>query len=115
MAGPGISLQNLIDRFHLSPDWLDREVSEEHLREVSRVIDEHEIVGPELGLSDQEMTTISSDVKKHDVRKMEMLKKWKRKHLWKATYRKLIEALLKCSRADHAQDVCKLLVQSKFF
>ena len=53
MARPGISLQDLVDTFHLSQDQLDREVSEgteEHLREVARIIDDHEIVGYELGL-----------------------------------------------------------------
>ena len=33
---------------------------------------------------------------------------------WKATYRKLIEALLKCGREDIAKKVGELLAQSKY-
>jgi len=114
MAGRKISLQDLIHRLHLSQDLLEKELSEEHLREVSRIIADHEIVGPELGLTLQEMTTISSNnVNKQEVQKMEMLRKWKQKCIWNATYGKLIEAFLNCGRADHACDVCELLTKSE--
>ena len=113
MAGCEISLQDVIDRFHLPQYLLDKEVSEEHLRKISRIIAHHEIVGPELGLTSQEMTTISSDVNKQELQKIEMLKKWKQKYIWNATYRKLIEAFLNCGRADHARDVCELLTKSE--
>ena len=113
MAGREISLQDLIYRFHLPQYLLDKEVSEEHLRKISRIIAHHEIVGPELGLTSQEMTTISSDVNKQELQKIEMLKKWKQKYIWNATYRKLIEAFLNCGRADHARDVCELLTKSE--
>ena len=114
MAGPIISLEDLIDKFQLSQKLLGKEVSEEHLKEVSRIIDDHEIVGPELGLTQQEMTAISRDGKTHDLQKVAVLRKWKQKFSWKATFRVLIEALLKCNRADHARQVCELLAQSKF-
>lgn len=100
MAGPGISLQDLMERYHLFQYQLDQEVSDDHLKEMSRIIDDRESVGLVLGLTPQEMTEI-------------VLTKWKQKFVWKATYHTLIEALLKCSRADHAQDVCVLLASSK--
>ena len=110
---PAISLQDLIERFQLSPHQLDTELSEGHLGEVSRIIDNHHIVGPELGLSRQEMTTISSDVHGMELQKIEMLRVWKRKCVWRATYRILIEAFLRCNRGDYARKVCELLTQSK--
>ena len=113
MARPKISLQNLIDRFQLSQGQLEEEVSEEHLRKISRIIADHQIVGPELGLTPQEMTTISSNyVNNQELQKQEVLRKWKQEFVWNATYRNLIEAFLKCGRADHARDVCKLLTES---
>ena len=114
MAGKGISLQALTDRYNLSQDVLDKEVSEEHLREVSRIIDDHEVVGPELGLSQPQMSAINSDAKTQELRRMKMLENWKQIFAYEATYRKLIEALLKCYRRDIAQNVCELLVQSKY-
>lgn len=108
-----ISFKDLIDRFKLSQGLLDKEVSEEHLRKTSRIIADHEIIGLELGLTPQDMTTISSNnVKKQELQKLEMLGKWKQRYLWKATYRKLIEAFLMCGRADHAQDMCIMLTES---
>lgn len=115
MAGNGISLQDLIDKYNLSEHMLERELSEEHLTKVSRIIDDHEMVGPELGLTPSEMTTIRSDVNRQELQRLEMLTKWKQKCSWKATYRKLIEGLLRCSRGDNARKVCELLTQSKHY
>ena len=112
MAGSGISLQELKNKFHLSQDQLDAEVSDEHLREASRIITDHKVLGPELGLTPGEMTDIDQE-QSPELQRSAMLRSWKQKLAWKATYRALIEALLKCSRADHARDVCKLLTQSK--
>ena len=114
MAGAGISLQDLMNRFPRSQALLNVEVSEEHLREISRIIDDHESIGPELGLTQPEMTAIGSNTCKQEQKRMTMLRKWKQKYAFKATYRILIEALLKCSRGDHARDVCQLLTQSTY-
>ena len=81
MAGQGISLQDLIDKFHLSQDLLDKEVSEKHIREVSRIIDDHEILGSELGLTTAQMTAIKQDAKSYELQKEMMLSKWKQTFL----------------------------------
>ena len=109
MAGSRISVEDLIEKYTLSQDLLDQEVSEEHLKEVSRIIEDPEIVGPELGLTPPEMTTVSSNARSKELQRAAMLTKWKQTHAFKATYKKLIKALLKCHRADHAQRVCELL------
>ena len=110
----GVSLQDLIDTFELSEDLLKNEMSEEHMNEASRILDDHEIVGYELGLTKAEMTAINADARNQELRRMEMLRRWKQKRTRKATYKKLIEALLCCSRADQATDLCKLLARSKY-
>ena len=109
MAESRISVEELREKYTLSQDLLDQEVSEEHLKEVSRIIEDPEIVGPELGLTPQEMTTVSSDARNKELQRTAMLTKWNQTHGYKATYEKLIKALLKCHRADHAQRVCELL------
>jgi len=106
MAGLEILLQDL----QLSKDQLDAEVRKEHLSELSRIIDDHETLGPELGLTTDEMTAISSE----QLQTLAVLRKWKQVFVWKATYRKLIEALLKCCRADLAKEVGELLARSKY-
>ena len=107
------SLQDLIEKYQLSPHQLDKEVSEEHLRDMSRIIADHEIVGPELGLSDAEMVAVDTDARTQQLKKMKMLKTWKQEFSFKATYRRLIEALLRCHRGGDAQKVCELLASSK--
>ena len=61
MAGFKISLPDLIERFRLSKYQLDTRLGEEQLTEVARIVADHEILGPELGLTDDEMTAISSE------------------------------------------------------
>ena len=113
MAGSGISLQELKDKLHVSQDQLDAEISDEHLRKASRMIADHKILGPELGLTSGEMIDINQQ-QSPELQRSAMLSKWKQKLAWKTNYRTLIEALLRCSRADGARDVCKLLTQSKY-
>ena len=112
MAEP-ISLQKVKERFHLSQNQLDAEVSQEHLIAANRIIGDHRILGPQLGLSPEEMDDIKQE-RSPKLQRSAMLKKWKEKFAWEATYGVLIEALLKCSRADCAGNVCKLLTQSKY-
>ena len=106
-----ISLQDLIERFHLSGDLLDASLSDEHLRDVSRIIADQKILGSELGLTSADMTTINQQPPEHQ--RLAMLEKWKQKFDWTATYRKIIDALLKCTRADLARQVCELLAPRK--
>lgn len=113
MTGHKISLQELLSKFHLSQDLPDKGVNEEHLRAVSVIIDDHEVMGPELGLTAQEMIAIDRDARTHELKKQMMLSKWKQKFSMNATYRILIEALLQRNRADYAGQVCELLAQSK--
>ena len=89
-------------KYHLSPHKLDKEISREHLREVFMIT--HESLGLELGLTKEEVP---------DLRPYGMLSIWKCKFAEKATYRALIEALLRCNRRDDAQKVCELLAESK--
>ena len=112
MAEP-ISLQKVKERFHLSQDQLNAEVSQEHLIAANRIIGDHRILGPHLGLSPEEMDDIKQE-RSPELQRSAMLRKWKEKFAWNATYGVLIEALLKCSRAICARDVCKLLTQSKY-
>ena len=101
------TLQELFDRFKIPEHVLNDEVSETHLLEVSHFID-HNILGPELGLTPQDMKDINIDERAEDRRRTATLRKWKEVYAFNATYRKLIEALLKCSKADQAVKVCKL-------
>ena len=113
MAGFAISLQELQDKFRLSQAQLDAELSNEDLAEVSSIIAGHEMLGPVLGLTSDDMDAISQQKAGLQNQRLTMLRIWKQKRAWKASYRMLIKALLKCNRADCAQKMCQLLAQSK--
>lgn len=81
--------------------------------EASRIIDNHKLVGYQLGLSEAEMTAIDVDEREQELRRVVMLKRWKQTCAQEATYKTLIEALLCCSRAQQATELCILLAQSK--
>ena len=104
----------LLNKLHLSQGQLDVEISDEHLTEASGIIDDHEILGSELGLTEVEMSDINQKHNSPELRRLATLRKWKQKVSWKATYLVLVKALLKKSRADFARDVCKLVAQSKY-
>ena len=114
MTETRISLQDLVDRFHLSPDQLGKKVSEEYDMALSKIIGDHEILGPLLGLTDQEMIEVDRDARTHEGRKKAMLVKWRQIYAFKATFEILIKAFLQCDRAQGAEEVCKLLAQGKF-
>lgn len=78
---------------------MDREASEKHLRKIPRIIDYHEIAGPELGLTESKMTAVNQ-IGTPELQRVDMLRKWKQKFSWRSTYHILTEGLLSCSRAD---------------
>ena len=106
-------MQDLMERFQFSPYELDAEMIPEHLRDCAKLFDDYEIVGAELGLDEPSMTDIR-DEKTQERKRMALLRKWKQVFAWRATYRCFIDALLNCSRADSACNVCKLLASSKY-
>lgn len=110
MAGPRISLEELKNEFNLSQDQLDAKVN---LKEASIIIADPEILGEELGLSQTEMTAIRR-LERLELQMSAVLRTWKQVFVWKATYRVLLEALLKIGRADCATDMCESLTKSKY-
>lgn len=110
MAGPEILIEL---KYDLSLHQLDVEVIYEHLVNISRIIDDYVTLGIQLGLTEIELQDIQCNYRSQELRRSAMLRKWKQKYAWKATYHKLIKALLQSGRADLARIVCELLTQSK--
>ena len=112
MTKAGISLQELMDKFDLSHYQLNGEICHEHLMDVARIIDDPESLGLCLGLGLDEVTAIRLE-RTQQLQQSAMLRRWKQRFAWKATYRTLIKALLECERADLAVKVSGLLTQSE--
>ena len=104
----GVTLEELVKEVGVAPEALDKRCSDDHLRSISLFLD-WQTVAPHLGLSETDQEGIESDGKKEPVKRLKTLVDWKAKFAFKATYRRLIEVLLTTGRADHAEEVCKLL------
>ena len=107
-----ITFENLLGRFtDLSGESLDRECTDQHITDLSQHLDKWKILASYLELTQPEVDEVDSDGKYEREKRLKILQKWKRKFAYKATYRKLIHALLNSAvgRADLAQKVCEML------
>ena len=89
---------------------LDEPCSDEHLRDISSGLTQWRTVAPHLSLEEGDIEEIERDIKTESEKRLKALRKWKNKYSFKATYRVLTEALLKCRMAHPAEKVCRLLV-----
>ena len=79
------------------------------IREVSTFLESWKLVAPHLGLSKGEIEAIDRDGKTEEEKRLLMLQRWKQALVFKATYKKLINALLSVRRADVAVKVCQVV------
>ena len=108
-----VTVQELAEHFKLSADSdLRQQVSNEHIKEISTILESWKLVASHLGLSQGEIEAIDNDGKNEEQKRLLMLQKWKQALFFKATYQKLLEALLAVRRADLGGKVCKMMAAS---
>lgn len=71
------------------------------------------MIGFHLKLTKSNIAAVKGDYRTADEKRVGMLRRWKEKFAFKATYRVFIEALLSCGRASDAIDTCKIITSSK--
>ena len=105
----GISIARLVQHCQLPDEHvLDVQVTSDHFHEVSCSLSEWKRLAPILGISRQVVEDIEDDNNKGEKRRIAFLEKWTQKYSVWATYRKLMEALLKIERGDDALKICGL-------
>ena len=105
----------LCKRFKFSDDDIDKEVSNEHIDEIYRQLENWEQVAHHLGLSGPDIEAIEHKAGRHvELIRLYTLRKWKSKGTPDGTaqYRVLLEALLKSGSSNSAVQVCRLLQES---
>ena len=106
----GVNLEDLLEHVGLSTDDLDTKCSDEDLSNLSLVIPSWETVSPFLSLKEADIEDIRSESDKNRAKVFNMLKKWKKRHGFRATFRVLVDVfLMKLEDADMAEKVCKQL------
>ena len=104
----GVTLEDCVREFRIPVELLDIRVSDEHLLKVSEFL-QWKRIAPYLKLEDSEVEAIDLGGSSEQEKRYKTLQTWKNKFAFKATYKRLIEALLESGRADHAEKVCKML------
>ena len=104
-----ITLDELLKEIH--PEKRNKRISDDHLREIAlfKTLTNWRTVATYLGLDKNDLDDIKREEDDEKMRKLNALEKWKGKFGSKATYRKLVEVLLKLEKTDAAEDVCHLL------
>ena len=104
-----ITLEELLKEVGVHSEKLNDSISDDHLHEIALFLTSWQTVASKLCLSEIDRDAIEREGKDEEDKKRKALQKWKGKYAFKATYRKLVEALLSLAKADVAEKVCHLL------
>ena len=102
------TLDGLVKKLGISLTLLGQKCSDEHLKSISLFLD-WRIVAPHLGLSETDIQDIDFDKRTEPEKRLKALQKWKMKRGYLATFKNLVQVLLKVDHADDAEQVCRLL------
>jgi hypothetical protein len=73
-----------------------------------------QLIGFHLELTKADIAAMDEDYRTAEQKRVEILRKWKEKFAFKATYRVFVEALLSCGKASDALEACKVIASSKY-
>ena len=105
------SISELVGRYQLLTEErvLDLEVTSDRFHEVCRSLSQWRRLAPILNV-EEAVEDIENDFRgNEEMKKKAFLTAWKQKYAMKATYRRLIEALLSTERTEDAKKICQLL------
>ena len=103
----------LLRKYELTEEDSKLPISDPHLEEISRTSSKDwRSLPSHLELSDTTVGDIERDSQKEDERRNNFFFTWKHKKGTRATYRKLVHALLKIDCRRDAEKVCELLWES---
>ena len=104
-----VTIEELAEEAGLALQCLDKTFHEEHARLLAEFCNPWENIGYHLKLTKDEISGIKDDKGTTDLRRIAMLETWSEKFAHKATYRVLIEALIRSKRAKQALNLCQTL------
>ena len=111
----GVTFDQLIAHVGISAEKLNKPCCDEHIASISLFLTNWQTVSPHLGLTETDEEDVKEEGKETQDKRYKMLRRWKNKNSFKGTYRVLVDVFLKLSRADHAERVCRLLVDEGMY
>ena len=106
-----ITLEQLIVKYGVKN--IDTECTDDDILSLGDLCDPWNLVGRHLGLTESQLSAIDEDNLKVDLKRLGVLHKWRSLNAFQATYRKLVEALLRCGKVDKALKVCQALAKKE--
>ena len=109
-----ITLQDIATRAGIDKfDIFDQVCSQKMLLNLSKHCVHWELIGYHLELKEAEITAVDKDNLTEAEKRAGMLRQWKGKFAFKATYRVFVEALLACGRTEDAMDACRSIAKGQ--
>ena len=110
----GVGLQELMDRYRVNTVQLDREIPDNEVPVIAAYFDSLELYSQAMGLSAADQSTVKTSLVQYDAQSAmaKCLSIWKQKNSFKATFRALLELLLRLNRTEVAAQVCQYLTQN---
>ena len=102
----------LCQRFNLSNESINKEVSDDHILEIYLQLERWKQVAAHLGLTRADTRAVETEAGSDDkLMRLYMLQDWKEKKKLggTATYQVLLEALIKCECSETATKICRSL------
>ncbi len=100
---------DILAHCRVTESQLDKPCRNEDIADIAGFFGSWRDVAPHLGLDENDVEEVEEDGRKGAERKLKALQKWKSKFGFKATYKCLVEALVKVKMADRAEKVCQLV------
>ncbi|XP_064387664.1 uncharacterized protein LOC135335907 isoform X3 [Halichondria panicea] len=109
----GVGLQELMD--HVDTVQLDREIPDDELPVIAAYFNNVELYSQAMGLTPAEQDDVRTSLHQYDTQTAitRCLLLWQQRDPYKATYRALLELLLRLHRTQVATQVCQYLAQNK--
>ncbi|XP_064383871.1 uncharacterized protein LOC135332887 [Halichondria panicea] len=110
----GVDLQELMDKYHVDTVQLDQVIPGNELPVIATYFDSVKLYSAAMGLSAAEQHDVRTTFLQYDTQTamVRCLRLWKQYRPSMATYRALMELLLKLNRTEVAAQVCQYLAQN---
>ena len=108
-----VTLDEIVQNAKVSLEYLNKTISDAHVLDFAKYFTKYEEIGPHLGLAETTLEEIGRDYHTTELKRRATLRKFRDEYLAKATYHRLIEALIACKMAHSAFKICKELYKEE--
>ena len=110
MASRQTTIEELIEKVKIRKEILDRECSDRDLTALTQFCDNWRLIGHHLGL-EKYLNDINRDNASEEEKRFALLRRWKQVFDFRATYRMLVEALMKCGNVQSARKLMEYIAK----